>query len=270
MTKRKIAFYRDERLPFLEAKRCEANELAYRKHFHEEYSIGLIYEGATNAWCEGRSFRVETGNVISFPPHMLHACQPEPGADWKYKMLFIRREWLEGLERNELARLRIPFLLGDAKRARVSLHFEGTMNALENRRDPLEVESTLIELIQEVARRDEEDQAHGERLGQDLRTAKRIKEYIQDRFAERITLEELERETGISRFHLIRLFKRDVHLPPHAYQNLLRVNHAKSELAKRRPIAEIALECGFYDQSHFARTFSRIVGASPRSYSLSL
>ncbi|BFH14012.1 hypothetical protein J6TS7_17660 [Paenibacillus dendritiformis] len=89
-----VTFYRDEALPFLEAKRCHKNNLAYQKHFHEEYSIGLIDEGETQAWYDGVLWRVET----SFPPLMLHACQPAEDAQWKYKMLFIKPEWFAHLE----------------------------------------------------------------------------------------------------------------------------------------------------------------------------
>ncbi|KKO55386.1 AraC family ligand binding domain-containing protein [Paenibacillus sp. DMB20] len=88
-----VTFYRDEALPFLEAKRCHKSDLAYQKHFHEEYSIGLIDEGETQAWCDGVLWHVETGRMISFPPLMLHACQPAEDAKWKYKMLFIKPEW---------------------------------------------------------------------------------------------------------------------------------------------------------------------------------
>jgi AraC-like DNA-binding protein len=99
---------------------------------------------------------------------------------------------------------------------------------------------------------------------------KAAKAYIQAHYRERITLEKLEQETGISRYHLIRMFKKSTHLPPHAYQNLLRINHAKTALKNRQPIADIALDAGFYDQSHFSKAFARIVGATPHKYALSI
>lgn len=265
-----LAFHRDDSLPFLEAKQCRANDLAYHKHFHEEYSIGLIDEGETNAWCDGQQLRVEAGRLISFPPLMMHACHPLESQEWKYKMLFIKPEWFQGLKQRELDQLSIPYLLEDGKNKACRLQINRTMEALASKGTPLEIESALIELIQALVSQNASDLEHEPQGKQDQKYVKLIKEYLHAHFAEKVTLEELEREAGISRFHLVRLFKKWSHLPPHAYQLLLRINHAKTELAMQRPIADVAAEVGFYDQSHFARAFVKIVGATPQKYALSI
>lgn len=264
-----VTFYRDERLPFLEAKRCHADDFSYHKHFHEEFSIGLIDEGTTNAWCDGAMLRVEAGRVISFPPLMLHACHPDAG-NWQYKMLFIKPEWFQGLERRELDQLYIPYLLGEGKNDVCRTLIDLTMGTIVGNKEPLEVETALIELIQAFVSQEDNVLQHAYTGKEDPKYVKLMKDYIQEHFTEHIRLEELEKEAGISKFHLLRLFKKGNHLPPHAYQNLLRINHAKIELAKQRPIADIAAEVGFYDQSHFTRMFTRIVGATPRKYAVSI
>ncbi|SFD54311.1 AraC-type DNA-binding protein [Paenibacillus catalpae] len=267
-----VIFYRDSALPFLEAKRCRKSDFAYQKHFHEEYSIGLIDTGETYAWCDGTKHKVEAGRMISFPPMMLHACHPEEGADWSYKMLFIKQEWLQGLSQRELDQLHIPFLLAEGKNKACRLYMNKVMDALSGSGTPLAIETSMIELIQALVSRNDSDYEHeGSSTRQDRKYIKLVSEYLHEHFTEKITLDSLESITGISKFHLIRLFKQSSHLPPHAYQNLLRINHAKTELKKRqRPIADIAAEAGFYDQSHFTRMFSRIVGVTPQKYALSM
>ncbi|MDQ0112608.1 helix-turn-helix domain-containing protein [Paenibacillus harenae] len=267
-----VTFYRHEALPFLEAKRCLKSDLAYQKHFHEEYSIGLIDKGVTNAWCDGTMHRVEDGKAISFPPVMLHACQPETGMEWNYKMLFVKQAWLEQLELelHEREQLQIPFLLAEDKNKVCRIQINQIMDALREKGSPLEIETALIELMHALVSRNASDLVHEIKQGkQEQKYVKLIQDYMHEHFTEKLTMKELENVTGISRFHLIRLFKRWNHLPPHAYQNLLRINYAKAELMKQRPIADIATDAGFYDQSHFARTFGRIVGATPYSYTLS-
>lgn len=265
-----VTFYRDEALPFLEAKRCRKSDLAYQKHFHEEHSIGLIDEGETQAWCEGLLWRVESGRMINFPPHMLHACQPAEVANWKYKMLFIKPEWLEQIELPHVDRLQIPFLLEKGKNEACSKLLNQAMEELSCKGSPLEIETALIELVHTLISKHASDLAH-EPFGMlEQKYVKRVKEYIHAHYMDRITLEKLELETGISRYHLIRVFKKSMHVPPHAYQNLLRINHAKTELKNRRPIAEIAVDTGFYDQSHFAKAFAKIVGATPQTYAMSI
>lgn len=267
-----VTFYRDEALPFLEAKRCLKSDLAYQKHFHEEYSIGLIDKGETNAWCDGALNLVEEGKVISFPPMMLHACRPEAGAEWKYKMLFIKQAWLEQLElaQRDLEQLHIPFLLAEGKNRVCRMRINQTMEALTGDGSPLEIEIVLIELIQALVSQNVSDLIHDPRHGkQDQKYVKLIHDYLHEHYTEKITMEDLEQVSGVSRFHLIRLFKKWNHLPPHAYQNLLRINYAKQELMKQRSIADIATEAGFYDQSHFTKTFGKIVGATPYTYAIS-
>jgi AraC-like DNA-binding protein len=265
-----VTFYRDEALPFVEAKRCQKSDLAYKKHFHEEYSIGLIDEGETQAWCDGVLWRVEAGRMISFPPLLLHACQPDEDTKWNYKMLFIKPEWFTHLEMSDIEQLQIPFLLEDGKNKVCSKLFNRTMEALTQNSSPLEIETALIELVHTLVNKHASDLKHEPYYMQEQKYVKRIKEYLHANYTERITLEMLEQETGISRYHLIRVFKKSAHLPPHAYQNLLRINHAKKELKNRRSIAEIAVDVGFYDQSHFAKVFAGIVGATPQAYVMSL
>lgn len=265
-----VAFHRDDSLPFLEAKRCMRSDLAYQKHFHEEYSIGLVDEGETHAWCDGTLLQVEAGRLISFPPMMMHACHPLSDMEWQYKMLYIKPEWFQGLKQRELDQLYIPYLLGDGKNKACRLQINRTMEALTSKGTPLEIETALIELIQALVSQNTSDLEHEPQRKQDQKYVNLIKEYLHAHWAENVTLERLENEAGISRFHLVRLFKKWSHLPPHAYQILLRINHAKTELTKQRPIAEVAAEVGFYDQSHFARAFVKIVGATPQTYALSI
>ncbi len=92
------------------------------------------------------------------------------------------------------------------------------------------------------------------------------RETIQDRFAQNISLGELAAEVGLSKFHLLRLFREEVGTTPHAYQLHLRVSRAREMLHARVPAAQVALVCGFADQPHFTRAFKRIVGYTPGAF----
>lgn len=95
------------------------------------------------------------------------------------------------------------------------------------------------------------------------RAVKRVKECLESRYAENLTLEELARLANLSPFHLIRVFRKEVGLPPHAYQTRLRLNHAKALLAQAATIGEAAVSAGFCDQSHFTNHFRRVFGYPP-------
>lgn len=79
----------------------------------------------------------------------------------------------------------------------------------------------------------------------------------------RADLRELSRYTGISRAHLIRRFREQVGLTPKSYANILRFNHALERARAGGRWAEVAHECGYYDQAHLARDFRRYAGRAP-------
>jgi AraC-like DNA-binding protein len=79
-------------------------------------------------------------------------------------------------------------------------------------------------------------------------------------------LRQLADLTGASTFHLLRLFKQEVGLPPAAYQIHLKVAAAKRLLRLGGSIADAAAELGFVDQSHLTRHFRKIVGTTPGRY----
>ncbi len=90
--------------------------------------------------------------------------------------------------------------------------------------------------------------------------------YIQSNYNRRITLRDLEEETGSNTFQIIRAFRRDLRTTPHAYLIELRVTRATELLLEGVPAAEIASEVGFVDQSHLTRHFKRFCGKTPRRF----
>jgi AraC-like DNA-binding protein len=69
-----------------------------------------------------------------------------------------------------------------------------------------------------------------------------------------------------SPYHLIRLFKREIGLPPHAYFDQVRIAHAKEKLKQGHKLSLTAYELGFCDQSHFTRAFKRSSLVTPGQY----
>jgi AraC-like DNA-binding protein len=83
-----------------------------------------------------------------------------------------------------------------------------------------------------------------------------------------LTLTELAREAGLSRYQLLRAFARELGLTPHAYILQRRIALARQLLRGGRAVAEVALAAGFYDQSHLHRCFVRQFGVTPRRYAI--
>jgi AraC family transcriptional regulator len=95
----------------------------------------------------------------------------------------------------------------------------------------------------------------------------RIRAYIDAHIGEHISLDDLARQAGISRFHFARQFRLTTGESPMGYLRRVRIERSKSILQSRETtIAEVAATLGFSDQSHFTRTFGRLVGVSPGSF----
>lgn len=94
----------------------------------------------------------------------------------------------------------------------------------------------------------------------------RARDFLRQHFTRTVSLEELARLTGLSRFHLVRAFAKEFGLPPHAYQIHVQIERAKALLDAGVLPAVVAAETGFSDQSHFTRHFKKIAGMTPRQY----
>ena len=93
---------------------------------------------------------------------------------------------------------------------------------------------------------------------------KRATEMMSESLTEGPALSQLAEACGLSTRHFARAFRQSTGVPPHRWLLRHRVQRAQAMLRTRSlPLADIALRCGFADQSHFTRVFSREVGMSP-------
>jgi AraC-like DNA-binding protein len=258
-----VAFYRDASLPFFELKSCSIDALTYKKHAHDEYSLGFIEQGRTNLWYEGKQLDIEQNKFVIIPPQGLHACHPCTYDKWHYAMLYVDANWLEGLastgvllngkqpivldpsvaDKQNLARLLRIFTSTVSPLAKESAMITGLMALLSNAQMALSIEPS----------------AHKRKLLM-------MQEYLKAHYLDKITLDDLEKVAGLNKFYLVRLFKKEFNISPHAYQTLLRINYAKKELRINQPLVDVAAKLGFFDQSHFTKAFKGYVGATPEGY----
>lgn len=95
---------------------------------------------------------------------------------------------------------------------------------------------------------------------------RRARDHLKERWDERVPLAELAAVAGLSRFELVRRFREQNAVTPHAFQTDLRIAEARRLLAAGVAPAEVAATCGFADQPHLSRVFKRAVGVSPGRY----
>jgi AraC family transcriptional regulator len=95
----------------------------------------------------------------------------------------------------------------------------------------------------------------------------RVKELLHEGFHEPLRMGDLAREAGVHPVHLARVFRKFENRTPGEYRQRLQVRAACELLPDAEwPLAVIAAECGFADQSHFTRVFRRMTGTTPAQF----
>jgi AraC family transcriptional regulator len=126
----------------------------------------------------------------------------------------------------------------------------------------LAVEIVCIEIILQASRRSGRSPAAHTPLW-----LHRVRDMLHDQWRERVTLEQLAQVADVHPVHLAQTFRRVCLCTIGEYVRNLRVSHAAEHLAHTdEALAEIAISCGFYDQSHLSRVFKKQMHVTPAQY----
>lgn len=259
-----IQFYHDKALPFFELKLCDTSELSYKKHAHEEYSIGIVDQGKSCFWYEGKTAEINPKAMVFLPPNLIHACNPINRDLWKYKMLFINQDWMQGFMNSKGSFIFNNPIVKDVSTDGDFQIVSRMMESLKSNASPLEKEALIVAVFEQSLGGNQKTYDRNYKKEQPKLNI--IREYLHSYYLDKVTLNQLAAISGLNKFHIIRLFKEAFKIPPHTYQTLLRVNYAKKALCQHRQLAEVALEAGFYDQSHFIKVFKSYTGITPDKY----
>jgi AraC-like DNA-binding protein len=101
---------------------------------------------------------------------------------------------------------------------------------------------------------------------QERHAVQQARAYLEAYACEDLSLADLAAVTGLSSFHLSRVFRAATGLPPHAFQVQVRIRQAQIWLAAGWASAQVAAATGFSDQSAFSNQFKRHVGVTPGQY----
>ena len=253
--------------PGLEVLRATYVTQRFSKHFHEGYALGCIERGALGFRYQGEHLLAGPGQVNLSLPGEVHDGAAAAPTGWTYSMLYFPAKRLESAAR-ELKLAAPPHfrraVLDDPELAQGILK---THQMLACRETPaLAKQSALLELlIFWISRHAEPNPTPGP-LKAEHGLAKKVRDLIEDRFSEDLSLAELAAAAGLSAYHLIRIFRQSTGLTPHAYLTQTRLSRARQELHGPARLADLAAWAGFCDQGHFTRLFKRRFGLTPAAY----
>jgi AraC-like DNA-binding protein len=255
---------------------------SFVEHTHDVTEIVIIVKGTALHFVDGVSYKIKAGDVFVINPGTSHEFK-NANDFYAYNVSFLPDNlYVCGNEIRKIAGFHILFItaprfLGnDNYNCYLHLDYndlytvtsicEQITTELMEKQDGYEcvVRLKFINLITYLSRKYsklvENDNVH-------LASLSKAVSYIEKNFKQKITLSDLSNISGYSQRHFTRLFKNFYKMTPSDYIMRLKMGLAINLMINtQNSITEIALECGFFENSHFSNQFKRIMGLTPSEY----
>lgn len=240
----------------------------YGLHAHDTYIFGCVLRGTEHYRYRGSETALTAGQACIIDPGTLH--DGRPGKDgYVYRMMYPSEGLLRAVVQDMTEKkpatphFERPVIDDPELTARiVRLHA-----LLENGPpDRLARDSAMMDVFSLAIGRYGDVPPPPWREGRETGIVRRIRERIDDTIEDNPGLDDLAREAGMSRYRLLRCFRRETGMTLQAYRTMRRIARVKEMLRHGCRLAETAVSSGFHDQAHMTRVFRAATGMTPGTY----
>lgn len=235
-------------------------------HTHETYVVGTVVSGCNVYTIACRTVHALPGQLCFVNPGEVHDATPRENG-YCYRMTYPSVAMLRSLVEQETGRA-----AGTPKFAEpvvddpeLAAAFVAAHGLLESGEDPLAADEALASVFTGMLTRHARLAAPAD-LGQEPAAISRVKELLAGQMENPPTLAPLAAAVGLSPFHLIRVFRKATGMTPSSWLADRRVHEACRQLRSGNSATDVAQACGFFDQSHFSRTFKSRLGVTPGEF----
>ncbi len=238
---------------------------AYHKHRHDTYAISLTTSGVLAFDYRGSREISVPGQVVVLHPDEVHDGYAGAPAGFGYREVYVEPAliaeavWALRGRACPLPFARTPVVTNPELSEAVTAAFAGA-------REPLAIDGLVVRLAKGLL---DEDPSCGHipiprRL--DVAALRRAREFLDAEKTRVVRSAELEAVTGLTRYDLARQFRLLYGTSPYRYLLMRRLQLAREQIARGRPLSAVAVDVGFADQAHFARMFKATFGLTPARY----
>lgn len=252
-----IQVFKDNRLPYIELRYLKVIPECTKMHLHDEVTITAVEVGELNIIFSDENYLLTPNEIMIINQNISHCATLNDVSSKGCFVLYLETAYLKelGLEFKE------PFTV-----QKQSSFITLCKTLLSQQHSMIEKqEETLLFCMESFevsdATKSQDDISE---------TVLNIKAYLDEHYLEDIDLSSVAKQFDITEIHCIRLFKNRFGIPVHSYILNKRVHHAKALLTQNMPIVEVALQSGFFDQSHLNRSFKRIFQMTPKQFQKNL
>lgn len=250
----------------IEAYRFEGVKQKFPNHFHDYYVIGFIESGKRLLVCNGRESVIRSGDILLINPGDKHACQQVSEEALDYRCLNIQPDVMKKTVTEIQKNASLPvFRENVAFNSDLADSLRELHRMIADRIRDFKKEEIFYFLMEQLIHEYSGVQPYdkNEEPSAEIQTVCR---FIEEHYAETISLDQLSSLTGLSKYHLLHSFTKQKGISPYSYLETLRITHAKKLLEKGESPADTAFATGFHDQSHFTNFFKKFIGLTPKQY----
>ena len=242
-------------------------------HYHEFCKVLLLVSGQGSYFVEGRRYLLSPGDVVLIGSRSVHRPELEAGVPYERIIIYVSPEYLQQQsgadcdllelfsgEKGHVLRLRESqrkAIFGIAAALERDLSQPGFGRELLSRAD-------LVRLLVEIGRN---LLATGTDLPSPIlpenRRVLEIMEYLQRNLTEEIDIDALAERFFISKYHMMRLFRRETGTTIYTYLTQKRLMRARELIGGGMRATEACFACGFRSYSSFTRAYGKYFGTTP-------
>ena len=245
-------------------------------HHHDFYEVYYLLRGEVEYWVDGRIIRMQPGDLLLINPQELHHAQVNPGGLYERIVLWVDRAWLERFS-DENASLTRCFDRALADRANLLRPSARQRAALRGRLAELVQESygeggyagaqyataVLLQFMVELNRMAQQTAAPDRSSAAPAPLVSQVLEYIGANYGEELSLENLAQRFFVSKYHMMRQFRRETGTTVHLYITQKRLVKARELMDSGMRATEACYRCGWRSYSSFTRAYGKHLGTTP-------
>ncbi len=250
-------------------------------HWHPEIELTLVLEGDIAYRVNDNLYHLTAGEGLFCNTNVLHTGKRLNEEDCSYLSITFHPRFLYGysssimqskymshiLKSPSLSSIRFTPEAGWQKKVLKKLE---KIRKLEVKKGPsmeLQIQVALLKIWQQIYEHMKTDDMTGIENGRDTERIRKIMEYMQEHYAEKITLEDLADQIHLCKSESCRLFKRYMNESMFEYLLDYRIERSLELLRQSGlDVTGVAGQVGFGDPGYYARIFKRKMGCTPLEY----
>ncbi|MDR7211480.1 AraC family transcriptional regulator [Flavobacterium piscis] len=255
MRKKNISeYYQLPILDGLELLNAKSHTLDFPFHVHDTFNIALILDTTFNTKLNDKFLKAPKGTLSITNPNEVHATPCDKDIGNSFFTFYVSPEAIKDFNNGEHVFFEDKVIYDQ------SIFNELYFLSANFKNNEIDFETRLIEALKLLVLK------YASVKPLKFATSKLFQSFIAETNFESFSLNKTASQFGLNKYKFIRLFKQETGLTPNNYVLLTRIQHSKNMLKQGKPIFNTAIDCGFYDLSHFYKNFKRFTGVNPLDF----